>query len=251
MQHRHMLLCSGYVPMALAVSAPRQVLSRHFHNPYEQRQYILWQQQQRMQYWKNTTFLSIVQKSLKNESCATAATKSIVDQLSRGEVIALTLAMGVGSSFPEPIPRLTASVLSAPYCRRQIRYLLRSMAEDDLCIHQEIQASGSSNSDPLDTRTAVYLQTWTDMELLDACYLRGLALRDLSINASTTALEHQPSRSNLIEQLQRHILFYISHQSPLQHENSLEDHMSPIDGEGKSLRLWLRNISRQQEGKEQ
>ena len=121
-----------------------------------------------------------------------------------------------------------------------------------VCIHQEMQAGGSSNSDPLDMRTAVYLQTWTDIELLlDACYLRRLALRDLSIKASATAFEHQPSGSNLLEQLQRHMLFYISDQSPLQHENSLEDHMSSIGGEGKSLRLWLRSISRQQEGKDQ
>ena len=37
MQHRYMLLCSGYVPVALAGGATRQVLSRHVHNPYEQR----------------------------------------------------------------------------------------------------------------------------------------------------------------------------------------------------------------------
>ena len=32
----------GYLPMLLAVAAPRQVLSRHFHNEYEQRLYNQW-----------------------------------------------------------------------------------------------------------------------------------------------------------------------------------------------------------------
>lgn len=182
--------------MVLAIGAPRQVLSRHFHNPYEQIDYVMLQHKQRTRYWS-----SISPSILQHET---------LDSLSRHDTIMLALSMGVGSTLPEPLAYLTAAV-SKSYCRQQVRYILQTISEDDDCILEEM--SGGEDEQ--------YFANWSDIELLDACYLRGLMERDeVSI----------PSRPYMIHLLHQHLT-----------ANRKSQHLS---GQSRELRLWYSNVVR-------
>lgn len=198
----------GYLPMVLAALAPRQVLSRHFWNPYEIEMYAHHESIQRRRFfgrvaglfWNATTnrpreppldvlgldaagpvidprpLFSGVFKASKETIYADSHTENpyatflrSVDGLPDEYLVPLALASGsfanVGESRDDYLlPRLLAG-WCAPrrFLRYRVRRTARAIAVDDALLIEE----GAHVN---------HCQSLSDLEVMDACLLRGLPL---------------------------------------------------------------------------
>ena len=189
----------GYLAMVLAITAPRQLLSRHFLNQYEIYYYNILEYRQRQQHFDNVQRLFREQPGLADISTMTEpcgevdeagpildplqvyveafssaqAPLSSVDKIPRSYMVQLALALGVHQSLPswasEPVTRLALSF----WLRFRIRQKIQTVRHDDVALLR--QGGG--------------IDLLTDIELMDACLWRGLPV-DLSAERMRVCLKN-------------------------------------------------------------
>jgi hypothetical protein len=178
----------GYLPLFIAVGCPRQVLSRHFFNIYEQESFAILEMKQRQEYYSdlaNYTWATLAvhhgnQVSMPPRVAEDAAGPcwDLVEQpdlvekfvrtnlvhceaLPREHLNTLALAMGYAQRFPPPISRLLVACSPSLWVAREMKELAYRIGRDDrLCLEENYHLDGC--------------QGMTDAEVREACLLRGL-----------------------------------------------------------------------------
>lgn len=193
----------GYFPMFLAAGAPRQVLCRQFFNDYEVRHFAEIEYRQRKDvypelgrmFWKMTAVghrdcadaVPVVESSERrndddagpvidpmplysvfcNRSGTTHELKlrrgvlSSTERMPRDYLVALALAVGLNQNFPPNISSPLTSCCPSLWLRFRIRKLAKVVVEDDeLLLLEGHDANGC--------------ESLTDVEVMDACLMRGL-----------------------------------------------------------------------------
>jgi LETM1-like protein len=198
----------GYVPMFLAILAPRQLLSRHFFNQYEILQFNRLEYQQRYehylpvqqlaasafgtrgmdelfcndQHWSGfdsagplPVDLDHVMEWVTGSTSinATNSSASLLDRMSRRYLVEFALAVGVYPTLASPWNSRLARCSPTWWLQRQVLHLAKTLAEDDRALlrllHEE-EGCGIQDA----------LGSLTDVEIMDACLLRGLPLANVT-----------------------------------------------------------------------
>jgi hypothetical protein len=183
----------GYLPMFLAIAAPRQVLSRNFHNVYEVLEYMHLADRQRRKHWPTLRELVMGQSSLvvpKDDDSSAAIQKLLQQNVEEEEsgqrdaetvqwlrrampvvlpllldrrdtVVPLALSVGVYSSLPPLVGEKFAVPLSpTSWLRRQILQWADGVASDDRQLLAE--------------RPGISILQLSHVELVEACFRRAL-----------------------------------------------------------------------------
>jgi LETM1-like protein len=141
----------GTLPMILAVAAPRQVLSRQFHNAYEQQMYRLQLQGQCAEYRAKIPqlFHELVanqklstEPGFRDDNQTMAAEKILssigsLSQLPRDYLVTLSLAVGIHQRLPRTMAHLTTYISPSVYLQFRLRILARRLAQDDRLLIEE------------------------------------------------------------------------------------------------------------------
>lgn len=234
----------GSIPMIVSIAAPRQLLSRHFHNDYEVRHYNrLAYQQRRAEFGRvvqevvllsarpNSTgkarFASVSSSDIaaaKNDRdlsttindaagplptslpqlvtlyrlafgddavridtttsppSITLFTAASADQFPRIYLVHFALAVGIYQTFPPQISTRLAFWSPSWWLRRLVRNLAVAVTEDDSALQLMLLQGDYRLDEPAasmrceDYRCVV--ATLTDLEVMDACLMRGLPVAD-------------------------------------------------------------------------
>jgi hypothetical protein len=187
----------GYIPMFVAIAAPRQLLSRHFHNSYEVRFYNEMAFLQRKEYFSptvacfwNITFNRQLMSSTTDpagplledpislyEDFVKQTNVSSVHSLSSKQLINFTLAIGIFSSLPPKVSTILAfKVVPLWWLRSRVKQVMRTIVDNDHALLRLRQKEDSLG--PNATFLAVVF-TLSDVEVMDACLMRGLPIVDL------------------------------------------------------------------------
>jgi len=211
----------GYVPMLLAIAAPRQLLSRHFHNDFEAVQYNRLAYRQRHAHFatvvqemcsirtKNdddtddeTTPASWIEMWHKDGAAAVDAAGPVLDNLlpfyqsvfasksgtsngknsngalwlssvdrfPRNYLVHFALAVGVYQTFPSSWSATLAQLSPSWWLRRRVRYIALTVEDDDHALLLQRETSFGAK------RGAAVVAQLTEMEVTDACLVRGLPI---------------------------------------------------------------------------
>lgn len=190
----------GTIPMVLAVAAPRQLLSRHFHNDFEVAEYARQEFSQRLQHFQTSAklFQDLFGEPLRslllegngdaagpilnalplltpfgNPANSRKATIAI-DGLSGGYLKSFALSVGVLQSLPRGWAPKILEVLPHSYLRFRIQDLAKRVSLDDSFLLYERHHENNCAS-------------LTEEELLDAALLRNLPV-DVSFGEMRTCL---------------------------------------------------------------
>jgi LETM1-like protein len=186
--------------MVLAIAAPRQVLSRHFHNVFEVLDYMHMADRQRRQHWNTLQdkvwnampqqdFKNALLKRLENTDTTRldpavgpidAETMRLLHQTispplldRRDTLLPLALSVGVYSSLPPVVGRMLIPVSPTYWMRRQLLYWADGVANDDQQLLEE-----------RDT-----LNQLSRMELTEACFRRALPTQGVDDEELRRSLE--------------------------------------------------------------
>jgi hypothetical protein len=197
----------GYVPMLLAILAPRQLLSRHFFNQYEILQFNRLEYQQRYehyapvqqlaafafdkrgldelfgndQHWSGSDSAGPLPADLDHvvewmtgskSTNATNASASLLDRMPRRYLVEFALAVGVYPTLSSPWNSRLAHCSPTWWLQRQLRHLAQAVAEDDRALQRLVREEEGRGMDAL--------ASLTDVEIMDACLLRGLPLTNVT-----------------------------------------------------------------------
>lgn len=200
----------GYVPMFVAIAAPRQLLSRHFHNEYEQFEYNRLAYQQRYARFATVQELFLRQVSeearvsveqwrkeeddshkisdaagpvLDNllpfyESVFASGSLSTVDQLPRNYLVQFALTVGVYHSFPPDMSVHLGKLSPSWWLRRTVRHIVTTVADDDNAL---ILQREESFGEPTTHGEGSVAGTLSEMEVMDACLMRGLPVVNTTV----------------------------------------------------------------------
>jgi hypothetical protein len=216
----------GYLPLVFAVAAPRQALSRQFHNRYEILCFSAVEYRQRKMHFEPVSdrFWTIVGADNANtialegndeagpvfldplgmfllafaspdQAFSKAATCSLsnLSLLSRPHLIELALALGVHQSFPSWASELMTFYAPTSLLRFRIRQKIELVRRDDCLLLQEQQHENR-------------FESLTDVELVDACLMRSLPV-DLSPEKMRACLtNHLTMIASVTRQLTDHEL---------------------------------------------
>jgi LETM1-like protein len=142
----------GTLPMILAVAAPRQVLSRQFHNAHEQQMYRLQLQEQCAEYRAKIPRLFhelaanqklSTEPGFRDDNQTMAAEKILssidsLSQLPRDYLVTLSLAVGIHQRLPPAMAHLMTTYISpSVYLQFRLRILARRLAQDDRLLIEE------------------------------------------------------------------------------------------------------------------
>jgi LETM1-like protein len=207
----------GYVPMFLAILAPRQLLSRHFFNQYEIRQFNRLEYQQRYEHYSKVQQLAAlafgtrgmdelfdnneawlgsdsagplpvdlnhvvewitgsksINKNATNSEHAASIT-SLMNRMPRRYLVEFALAVGVYPTLASPWNTRMANCSPTWWLQRQVRHLAKAVAENDRALLKLVcEDEGRGIQD-------APLASLTDVEIMDACLLRGLPLANVTI----------------------------------------------------------------------
>ena len=230
----------GYVPMLLAIAAPRQLLSRHFHNDYEAVQYNRLAYRQRHAHfaavvrgmcsirtkkddvvsddettpatWIETwhkncgggaavdaagpvldNLLPFYQAVFARSSSTPTGTisngplwLSSVDRFPRNYLVHFALAVGVYETFPSSSWSATLAQWSPSwYLRRRVRHIALTVEDDDHALLLQRETSFGAK------RGAAVVAQLTEMEVTDACLVRGLPIIHINIGEHDDDDGHQ------------------------------------------------------------
>lgn len=144
----------GNLPMLLAVSAPRQLLSRHYYNAYEVLEFNEMAFRHRERYFGDTK--RFLQKSI-----------SSLDELNRSNLQHLAMTLGFGQHWPTETADHVIRYLPQLLLVRFIRQQLDALALDDMLLIRE--------------GAHIHLDSsLTDLEVMDACLARCLPISKAS-----------------------------------------------------------------------
>lgn len=132
----------GYIPMFASVVFPRQLLSRQFYNTYECFSFGRIAHEQRRPYCQQ------LMKSSDESHLPTTA-----------------LALGFMDSFPPYFGKILAGIMPSRLLERLVNTTWEQIGQDDLLLVKEGYIANNCNG-------------LTDLEVFDACVLRGLPLKD-------------------------------------------------------------------------
>jgi hypothetical protein len=184
----------GYLPMFLAIAAPRQVLSRNFHNAYEVLEYMHLADRQRRKHWPKLCerVMGLSRVVPNDDDDSSAAIQKLLQQNEeevedsgqrdaetvqwlhrampavvlplldrRDTVVPLALSVGVYSSLPPLVGEKFAVPLSpTSWLRRQILQWADGVASDDRQLLAE--------------RPDISILQLSHVELVEACFRRAL-----------------------------------------------------------------------------
>lgn len=219
----------GYIPTFLSVAAPRQLLSRHFHNEYEMFHYNRLAYQQRRAYFPKvrehflarapdearalvsarthekdgTTddaaeeFSSALLPILRSAFIDSRGGKALpaLEHFPRTYLEHVALAVGVYQTFPPQVAGWLVWSSPSWWLRRQVRYMAVTVADDDYALSQESLGTPTTLGDDV-------VATLTDLELADACLMRGLSVDDLTFyDMRARLMNHLHQISSLREQI--------------------------------------------------
>lgn len=188
----------GYIPMFLSIAAPRQLLSRHFHNQFEMFHF------NRLAYRQRHAHYSRVQQSLQAQLIShmgnAASTEKIasaqmhqftphskkwnetnpvlyhamdraglfsVKGFSRGHLVEFALAIGVYETIPPPWDARLAQWSPTLLLQRQVRTIAVALSSEDVALREYFNAKKHSLS---------------DIEIMDACLFRGYPVDQVSFS---------------------------------------------------------------------
>lgn len=186
----------GYIPVLLAISAPRQALSRQFHNSFEVVQFANIEYQQRREQFPIVAdaFWNLV-STMHNQPPAIGRTQewdatgpvldaaqlyhavfadnnlpqlSAVKRIPRAYLTRFALAIGVYQTLPQPLNGIMAELTPSPWLRARVRQVAQDLCRDDAMLLSE-----GHHDDKC--------QRLTDVEVMDACLMRNLPM-DCSIS---------------------------------------------------------------------
>lgn len=188
----------GYLPMILFVMAPRQVLSRQFHNDYEVRHYAELEYYQRRQDYPALAdlffrlamlgqqdgrhveidsaesdeagpvmdalpFYSVFanRSGITHQYRLRRGVLATLDMLPREYIVQLALAVGVNQSLPKGMAVRLTGWMPSVWLRYQIHRVATAVVEDDtLLLLEDHDENGCADL--------------TEIEVMDACLMRGL-----------------------------------------------------------------------------
>jgi hypothetical protein len=175
-----MIPIAGYIPIFLAVSAPRNVLSRQFHNDFETYQYACVEDQQRRRlmpklqklFWNSNKKAGPQPPTSASGDAAgplldVKAVWPLFDQMSIDTLpheylvpLALVTA-GMNQNLPYWISEPLTSMLPSFLIRKRVRQAALALVRDDALLLLEGYAENECS-------------LLADLEVLDACLMRGL-----------------------------------------------------------------------------
>jgi len=163
----------GFIPPLLAAFCPRQVLTRHFHNDFEIRAYAEQESRQRMASYEGLAQcipMSSPHDAVRLYRTVFAASADhdrvrSVQALSRDHLIHLSLSIGIHQHLPHWMSTTLNQSSPSWYLRQHIARVGQMVTQDDAILLQE----GYDNL--------------TDIEVMDACLMRGLPI-DASMRES-------------------------------------------------------------------
>lgn len=185
--------------MILSIAAPRQVLSRHFQNVYELLEYSHIAHRLRTSHW--ATFQENVWNTIGDKQAIESMLHNgtvdpsgivVTDQKTvqllcraiqvpsvdeRKQLVPFALAVGVYSSFPQPLPGLFASLSPSMHLRRQLLYWGETLAKDDQALIDE----------------PTLLRQLSLVELTEACFRRALPTKGQTVDDLRNMLDNHLS----------------------------------------------------------
>ena len=204
----------GYIPMVLAFSAPRQVLTRHFMNQFEMYHYGEIEYIQRMNHYRSVYRLFF--DSLKLDDLASYArgvggdasgpfidslelfsafhseyghtTSTILDKLQTEYQVELALSSGVLQHLPSSLSTALASYLPKSWLCKQVRQRIRAVVTDDSLLLEEGYLADDC-------------EAMTDLELFEACLLRGLPVNIPPSRMRECVVNHLKAMSSMRKEL--------------------------------------------------
>jgi len=183
----------GYIPVALSILAPRQLLSSQFHNKYERVRFAHLEYLQRREEFSGLVdaFREMTAITHKPETIQTFrghdATGPIIDgmqfhsvfaghsgdfpthrlrsveMMPREYLVRFALSIGIFQSFPRPLNRMMAEIVPTPWIRSRVRQVVQDISHDDELLLQENHHEDSCGR-------------LTDEEVLQACLIRNLPI---------------------------------------------------------------------------
>jgi hypothetical protein len=176
----------GFLPLFLAIGAPRQVLSRQFLSEYEREVFAKWEMDQRLvpfpeladHVWASLNLnphrldmpvlgmdkagpiwdLDVLFEEFRKTDLIHC------DALPRAHLKSLALVTGYAQRFPPPLPGFFVDCTPKLWLSHEVKVRGRHIWRDDkLCIEEAYHAGGCEGM--------------TDIEVRDACLLRGLPVR--------------------------------------------------------------------------
>jgi hypothetical protein len=197
----------GYIPLILAVSAPRQILSRHFYNQYEVYFYNELEYQQRKNHFEPVykLFLQSGKLDTFNRSIHWKGDDEagpildlfaffspllapggssfdnnqlfVLDSFQRTYIIELALAIGIHQHLPPWASTKITALSPTRLLRFQILQKIRIVTKDDTLLLQEQHHKYGCES-------------LTDTEVMDACLMRGLPVNISAENMRVCLTNH-------------------------------------------------------------
>lgn len=228
----------GYIPMFVSIAAPRQLLSRHFHNDYETYHYNQLAYQQRHAHFRNVQELfwdsfSVPAREAahewaneQNSTATDSAGPVLVDHLlplyravlgdagsssspsssptasvnlfPRNYLVHFALAVGVYQTLPPKLSDWLATWTPSWWLRRKVRQLAVTVAHVDHALVVVVSPEGTKAGELTTRNENDVVAILTDVELMDACLMRGLPVVDVTTDEMHVCLRnHVRMISNL------------------------------------------------------